>query len=269
MSIQSTRSTFSRDMHSETELPGNPFPLETHAVIQTRYFLAGELATGKDLLEVGCGSGIGISYLANKAKTYTGGEHSEENLEFIQRTHGSQFHVEKVDAHDMPFDDNSFDVVVALAMVYYLDLKVFLKEVSRVLRPGGTLFFCTSNHDVPGFVPAPFTTGYYSVPVLKSLLAGEGWRAEFQGAFPAPGGSLFRRNIRALAKNTIKAIVTCLPGGGAYWRRLRTNSLGGLVPLPTDLKQMDFDLDSTVFSISSNAIESSYRIIYVTCRRKK
>ena len=51
------------------------------------------------------------------------------------------------DAMDLPFEDASFDAVVAMWMLYHVpDLDVALAEVRRVLRPGG-LFVAVTNGD--------------------------------------------------------------------------------------------------------------------------
>ena len=46
------------------------------------------------------------------------------------------------DAERLPFDDNSFDLVLGHAVLHHLpDLDRAFSEFNRVLRPGGTLFF--------------------------------------------------------------------------------------------------------------------------------
>lgn len=255
------------NLYTETELPGKLYPLETHDVIKARYYLAGKLAEGRDVLEIGCGSGIGISYLSEKSANYTGGEFSDENLVFIRKKYGAQGKVKKVDAHNMPFADGSFDVVVALAMIYYLNMKIFLYEVRRVLRPGGILFFCMSNPDVPGFVPAPFTTKYYSIPEISELLSNAQFKAHFQGAFPASGGSLFCRRIRAGCKNFAKFLVQAFPGGKHLWKDFRRHFQGEMAPLPETLGEIHFDHEKYFVSLCDDKIDKRYRIIYATAKK--
>jgi SAM-dependent methyltransferase len=45
------------------------------------------------------------------------------------------------DAHHLPFEDNSFDLVVGRAILHHLDLKTAYQEISRVLKPGGLALF--------------------------------------------------------------------------------------------------------------------------------
>lgn len=258
---------FSWNMHDQTERPGQPFPKDTHLIIKHRYYEALSLAENKDVLEIGAGHGIGSTLIASKAKTYTAGEYSDENIEYL-KTYRKDIHCVKVDAHDMPFEDNSFDVIIALAMIYYLDIDVFLKEVRRVLRPGGKLFFCSSNKEVPGFVPSPFTTKYFTVPELKGVLDKHNFNSEFTGAFQAAGGNIFRSRIRALVKNSAKAFIQALPGGKVLWLRMRNSNQGEKFPLPENVQDIQFELETKKKRLNPDLKDNSHRIIYcnATCQ---
>ena len=100
---------------------------------------------GKRVLEVSCGHGGGAAYLARTMEpaSYTGLDYNPDGVAFCQRTH----HVPGLDfvhgdAENLPFDDNSFDVVVNVEASHaYPHLARFLTEVVRVLRPGGHLLY--------------------------------------------------------------------------------------------------------------------------------
>ena len=209
--------TYSSSLHLETELPGELLPVDTISIISCRYHFAARLARGKRVLEVGSGPGVGMALLSRYAHSLVGAEFSVENTRIALQHYGKNQRIVRADAHNLPFSNASFELVVAMAMVYYLNLDRFLQEVKRILEPGGRLFFCMSNKDVPGFVPAPYTTRYYSVPELSGKLAKQGMAGEFQGVFPAPGNPL-RRQVRATIKNAAKSIVCGVPGGRELWR---------------------------------------------------
>jgi len=46
-----------------------------------------------------------------------------------------------MDAHKLKFPDNSFDAVIGGNILHHLDLETALKEISRVLKPGGICVF--------------------------------------------------------------------------------------------------------------------------------
>ena len=60
----------------------------------------------------------------------------------------TSFDYRVVDAQAVPFDDNSFDLVIANHMLYHVpDIDKAIAEVRRVLKPGGTFFAATNGKD--------------------------------------------------------------------------------------------------------------------------
>ena len=96
------------------------------------------------LLDVGCGTGGNLEML-QKFGAAEGVDISDDALEFCR---SKNLTVHKGLAEEMPFADESFDVVTALDVVEHLDDDVVgLKEMFRVLKTGGkTLIF------VPAFM---------------------------------------------------------------------------------------------------------------------
>ena len=61
----------------------------------------------------------------------------------LAATHSEDIEFHAVDAMHLPFPDQSFDVIYGAKFVGFLgDLPGFLREVSRVLKPGGICRFC-------------------------------------------------------------------------------------------------------------------------------
>ena len=99
--------------------------------------------SGKDLLEVGCGRGGGLSYVSRYLRpgTATGVDLNPEAIEFCSASWpGISFRV--MDAQALDFPDETFDAVVNVESSHrYPDFASFVREVFRVLRPGGHLLF--------------------------------------------------------------------------------------------------------------------------------
>jgi SAM-dependent methyltransferase len=89
------------------------------------------------ILDVGCGTGANIEMLRQYGEV-NGVDISEEALAFC-RARG----IDKVKlgaAEELPYEDQSFDLVTALDVVEHLDNDTAgLKEMRRVLKPGGRL----------------------------------------------------------------------------------------------------------------------------------
>lgn len=107
--------------------------------------LAGDDLRDRDVLEVGSGRGGGASYLARdrRPKTVTGLDFSQRAVDLSNRHRqapGLRF--VRGDALSLPFPDASFDAVVNIESSHCYDsVPTFLAEVTRVLRPAGSLYF--------------------------------------------------------------------------------------------------------------------------------
>jgi ubiquinone/menaquinone biosynthesis C-methylase UbiE len=101
--------------------------------------------SGKKVLECSSGHGGGASYLTRTLKpaSYTGLDFNAAGVEFCQNRHnlpGLDF--VHGDAENLPFPDESFDVVINVeASHIYPHFERFLSEVKRVLRPGGHFLY--------------------------------------------------------------------------------------------------------------------------------
>ena len=259
-------SNFSKEMFSETEKLGQAFSLDTHAIIFDRYKFAYDLSKLKKVLEIGPGSGIGIDAISSNAKTYCCLEYSKENVELLQKQYKKSLNIYHGDAHDLPYKDRSFNLLIALAMVYYLDMNLFLKEANRVLEKGGTFFFCTSNKDVPGFVESPFTTKYYSVIELNEILNEHGFSCEFYGAFPKFTGNVLIQKYKSDIKFLLKKLFFYFPFGKTTWEKFRTVRSGAQEPLPKKIKVSELQgVERTL--LDSNKSNNKYRVIYTLAKK--
>jgi len=66
----------SRDYTTVTETWGLPASSEQLAMQYFRYRMAADLCAGRDALEIGCGSGMGLPYLAERARMVVGGDYT-------------------------------------------------------------------------------------------------------------------------------------------------------------------------------------------------
>jgi ubiquinone/menaquinone biosynthesis C-methylase UbiE len=100
------------------------------------------LPAGGRVLDLGCGSAPVLSRLRQQGVSCTGLEYSEDMLRHAQaRLHSLQLDdgdLHRGDCRETSFDAASFDVVVCLGVISYVeDYGVVLKEINRLLKPGG------------------------------------------------------------------------------------------------------------------------------------
>ena len=103
------------------------------------------VAKGKLVLDVGIGKGVTPCYLAEKYGCDTVGiDVSERMLEQAKRMAEEKGLTDKVnfrkaDAHNLPFEDKSFDIVIVECVTTLLDKSKAFSEMYRVLKSGGSL----------------------------------------------------------------------------------------------------------------------------------
>lgn len=105
---------------------------------------------GKSLLDFGCGDGrFAVAFAKEGAAKVTGIDASEKMIGLAKKRLESEprENVEFIvaDGKDLPFEDNSFDIVFAnYVIVHFKDLREPFAEIFRVLKPGGS-FIATLN----------------------------------------------------------------------------------------------------------------------------
>lgn len=122
----------------------NP-PAETFYALEYAYYLLGDV-TGKTILDYGCGLGDNTVLLASRGAKVIGVDISPELIELAEkrmRQHDlseiSEFRIGS--AHELPFENESVDVVFGMAILHHLDLETSSKEVFRILKKGGRAIF--------------------------------------------------------------------------------------------------------------------------------
>lgn len=182
------------DYTSVTEMPGNKVTMEQLQMIYCRYYTASKFVSGKEVLEVGCGPGLGLGYLAGRAKRVIGGDYTESSLRCAQEHYKGRIELLCLDAHALPFRDSCFDVVLLFEVIFYLaQPDKCLEEFRRVLRKGGVLILCLPNKDLPGFISSSFSIKYFSVPELFDLLGQHYYDVNVFGTFPIATDAIKQR----------------------------------------------------------------------------
>jgi SAM-dependent methyltransferase len=104
---------------------------------------------GRRLLDVGCGVGNDLARFARQGAVCTGVDLAPHSIElaranFGQRGLGGDFHV--MDGESMDFADATFDAVFCHTVLHFTPHpERMVREIHRVLRPGGAAIIMTVN----------------------------------------------------------------------------------------------------------------------------
>lgn len=133
-------SIFTTEITSEKEASDNPI----HHRLLKAYIIAQDYAFG-DVLEVGCGEGRGIGYLIDKVKSFTALDKIEDALKKLREEYPT---AKFIAGNFPPFSSpsNFYDLVICFQVIEHIrDDVFFLKEIQRVLKPGGLALITTPN----------------------------------------------------------------------------------------------------------------------------
>lgn len=115
---------------------------------------------GKKVLDVGCGGGQYMEFFLNRNTKVTGIDYSDKMIEMARdylngitkKSKKLRFSLIKANAEDLPFQNNTFDLVVSIGLLEYLpepEKAVF--EIYRVLKKDGYALLSFSKKVSPFF----------------------------------------------------------------------------------------------------------------------
>lgn len=118
---------------------------------QLAALLLGDVA-GKDLLDMACGMGEESVYFAKLGARVTGIDISDVGIASLKKR--AAFHHLDITALEMrcdptSFPDGSFDRIHGLGILHHVGIEAGLREVDRLLRPGGLGVFLEPLGDSP------------------------------------------------------------------------------------------------------------------------
>jgi len=248
---------------SVTETPLTRASDDQLRILYTRYDLASKYSSGKDVLEVACGAGMGLGLLASVARRTVGGDIDERNLKIAKQTYAGRGDIELkyIDAQSFPFADKSFDVVILYEALYYLpSTDSFFREARRVLRSGGTLLISTVNCRWGGFNPSPLSVKYLDAAQLAEILVGYGFQVEMRGGFPESAGGWLHPIVRLVRKVAVRLHLFPKTMKGKEW--LKRLFYGELKPIPAQLSPGSATTPAPLTSLREPYSCDQYRFIY-------
>lgn len=222
-----------RDYGDVTEVPGLAVSRIQLARTYHRYEVARSYVRGRDVLEVACGAGQGLGYLAREARSVVGGDYTESNVRIARRTYGGRIRLVRLDAQRLPFASATFDVVLLLEALYYLpDPDGAMAELVRVLRRGGSAVISSVNRAWPDFGRSIRSTRYLDSGELAELMRVHGLVAEVYGAFAEVAGPMAA--MRSLVRRVAMRL-RLVPGSLRAKAMLKRFFYGPLLAQPAEL----------------------------------
>jgi len=245
-----------------TELPGHKITSEQLARLYQRYRFAQQFCKEKEVMEVACGAGTGLGYLAKVAKKVIGGDIDKEILKYALKHYEGRDKIEirEFDAQNLPFEDKSFDVVIFYEAIYYLAKpEKFVSEAHRVLKDNGVLLICTVNKDWADFNPSPYSEKYFSAPELYSLVNHKFSQVQLLGAFPASNKGIKNKFLSSVKRTAVNFnLIPKTMKGKEIFKRI---FFGKLLTLPPEIEDGQVEYSPPV-AISSDQPNYQHKVLF-------
>lgn len=133
------------------------------------YEFARDFVKDKNAADIGCADGYGTQYLADYAWSIVGVDYSEATLEEARRKHAAKKNLsfKSGSVPPIPLESESADVVTAFQFIEHIhDRLGFMKEVYRVLKPGG-VFLCSTPNSKMSIARNPFHVHEYTFDEMR------------------------------------------------------------------------------------------------------
>lgn len=268
------------DYASITEYPGTLLSPEQWQRFRHRYAFglreselmrASERAAKSEpvrILEVGCGTGVGLAAWLSDDSFVVGLEYIHESLPIARQNLGKGAPLLCGDAQYLPLADGSFDVVASFEVIYYLpNPALLIAESRRMLAPGGKLILCWSNPQWSAFAPGRLSGRYPTLAEVAGWLAQAGFGdARFYGAFPSDAASGRQQWTNRLRQLAVRTGMTRMLG--TFTAPLMRAAYGELTPLPARLdREETHRYVPEVTPLDPDSSDSLHRVLYVVASR--
>lgn len=258
--------SYNIDYTDVTEISGDDVTQEQVLRVCQRYYWAGGYCHCKDVVELACGTGQGLGYIASLAKSFIAGDISTPIVEKARAHYGERIDIRLMDAQDTHLPSSSCDVVILFEAIYYLhDIERFLLECRRILREGGYLLIATANKDLYDFNPSPYSVAYYGVIELGDLLGRHGFICDFFGGTPVRACSLWQRMLRPVKKFAVR--FSLIPHTMNAKKIMKRLVFGRLVPMPAEITAGLCNVGLPTKVVSGNA-DRTHKVIYCAARKR-
>lgn len=100
-----------------------------------------------NILDVGCGIGLGHSDIAKQVHTLHGVDVSEKSIE-LATGNNTDVSYKTYEGGRLPYDDNSFDCTYAIGVLHHMpksEWQNIVIEMKRIIRPGGQVLIIEHN----------------------------------------------------------------------------------------------------------------------------
>lgn len=181
--MRKTNNNITKYWKEQPELFNNSYKQKSHFTTFVHFFLNLRFnestmilkklpLKSKHILDAGCGGGQYLEYFLNNDCKVTGVDYSAKMISIADRYLKSKnlknYSLTVTDVHKLPYQDNIFDLVIAVGLLEYLENpEQAMEEFTRVLKPKGYFLLSFSKKNSPFLLLRTFPGVLLRIHLLK------------------------------------------------------------------------------------------------------
>lgn len=164
------------------------------------YYEAASLISG-NVLEIGTGSGYGVEIISGVADHFTTVDKFDTKIDFTKYPNVTFV---QQNVPPLNFPDNTFDYAITFQVVEHIkDDHSFVREIHRVLKPGGKLIITTPNIKM-SLTRNPWHVREYTVEQFRNLLGKYFSAVEAKGVYGNEKSDTYYENNKKSVQKVLK-----------------------------------------------------------------
>lgn len=164
------------------------------------YYEAASLISG-NVLEIGTGSGYGVEIISGVADKFTTVDKFDTKIDFSKYPNVTFV---QQNVPPLNFPDNTFDFAITFQVVEHIkDDHAFIREIHRVLKPGGKLIITTPNIKM-SLTRNPWHVREYTVEQFRELLGKYFKTVDARGVYGNEKSDVYYENNKKSVQKILK-----------------------------------------------------------------
>lgn len=263
---------FQKQMYASTEKQGSLVSMVQLRRLVQRYNFVRDWLTGSSVVEVGCGSGIGVQFFTREGFQAEGVDVSKANVD-----HGLKSGLESGQLFHGTFEEwiatyaerVKVDNVVALECLYYMNIERFFAMCNQIITEGGRVIVCFANPEYPSFVAGPGVLETVTKARITDLASKYNFQIHwFSGGCGISGSSTITDKLLLFIKRCMRRLG--ISGGGLGFKAIfRPIFQGKLKKLDADLNKYNSTLVVAKPQKFSLECTTSAEILFAVLERDK
>ena len=250
-----------------TEIPDEEIPIEQLQRIEQRYSFSSTLAKNKDVLEIGCGPGLGSRLILDNAKSYLGIDIDNELIKIAKKNNPNIPFLVDDAINFFSKKNKKYDLIIIFETIYYIqDLSKLFLKIYENLKDNGLLLICTANKNLLDFNPSPKTYIYPDIKNINMMCQNNFQVVELYGGVKLNSVSIRQKILRPI--KFLASKINLIPKNMRNKKFLKKLFYGNsFLKMPSSI-EYNSNIVSEINILNKNNTDTEHKVLYFLLKKK-